>query len=314
MTTTNNRITDQSNDRKYFTQMPNIVLAKCRNPQDIALWITIKMVAGEQGECFLSTEDLAELATMSVGKAADCRKFLISAGLIVGEIRRDEGYPQPVWHLTIPDLWDENIAWCKQNHSLKDKIRKRKEFKAQLINSNTLRTTTPKEVTPEDEKSLHNVTHKEPSYCEGGISQNEGGISQNEAKNNNERTKITSSAGAKFEQKPQPPAAKQPAVKVEDDEGVIKFISYFKAKKQAFTTPNLQAAIVMAVHTYGADRAIELYDEALMRGATDLPSYVLTLARNNFERPKPKPQKSKGKLTPELAEAYKRWEASCASV
>jgi len=47
---------------------------------------------------------------------------LLDYGLLEGEIRRDPGYPQPIWHLRIPDLWPENIAWRQDHNSLIDRI------------------------------------------------------------------------------------------------------------------------------------------------------------------------------------------------
>ncbi len=109
------------------------------------------------------------------------------------------------------------------------------------------------------------------------------------------------------------PTAEQPLAKADDDDDLLKFISYFKAKKQGFTTPKLQTAVVMAIHTYGVDRAIELYDEALLRGATDLPSYVLTLARNGFTpQPVKKPASPTSKLTPEQQAGLKALQAQAA--
>jgi hypothetical protein len=84
------------------------------------------MIAGDSGECYLSTEDLATLAMMSAGKVSQCRKRLIKHGLLEGEIRRDPGYPQPVWHLSIPDLWERNLEW---RQDIGDDLKKRIEFK-----------------------------------------------------------------------------------------------------------------------------------------------------------------------------------------
>ena len=72
-----NRVTDESNDRMYFIIKPRIIKAFSRNPYDLALWDTVKDVAGEGGECYLSTDDLAALSGMSSGKASDSRKYWI---------------------------------------------------------------------------------------------------------------------------------------------------------------------------------------------------------------------------------------------
>lgn len=153
-----NKIQDDSSDRKYFIITPQIVWAQCRDPYDFTLWNVVKMVTAEKGECFLSTEDLAYLSMMSMGKVSECRKYLISVGLLAGELRKDPDYPQPVWHLRIPDLWPKNVEWRQKFDSLKQRV----AYKA-------------------NEKVLHLM---KPSPGEGGISPSEGGTSPGETKKN----------------------------------------------------------------------------------------------------------------------------------
>lgn len=117
-----NKIHDESNDKKYFIITPRIVKAYSRNPYDLALWDTIKDIAGESGECYLNTEQLAILSGMSAGKASESRKYWIELGFLKGEIRQDPGYPQPVWHITVPDLWKINIEWCENNPKIQDRV------------------------------------------------------------------------------------------------------------------------------------------------------------------------------------------------
>lgn len=117
-----NKIHDESNDKKYFIITPRIVKAYSRNPYDLALWDTIKDIAGESGECYLNTEQLAILSGMSAGKASESRKYWIDLGFLKGEIRQDPGYPQPVWHITVPDLWKKNIEWCEANPKIQDRV------------------------------------------------------------------------------------------------------------------------------------------------------------------------------------------------
>ena len=117
-----NRIKDDSGDRIYWVQTPLLIWARSLDPYDLALWFTIKAVAGEDGECILSTEDLATLSMMSVGKVSQCRSRLIELGLLEGEVRKDPEYPQPVWHLTIPDIWEDNVKWARSHKSIKAKV------------------------------------------------------------------------------------------------------------------------------------------------------------------------------------------------
>lgn len=152
------KIRDESNDRKYFIITPRIVKAYSRNPYDLALWDTIKDIAGENGECYLNTEQLAILSGMSMGKASESRKYWISIGFLKGEVRRDPGYPQPVWHLTVPDLWAQNIQWCEKHPKIADRI----GFAL-------------------SQKSLH---HMKPSPHEEGYAPHEEGCAPGETKKN----------------------------------------------------------------------------------------------------------------------------------
>jgi len=115
-------IEHDTTDRAYFAIVPHLVLHLCRKPAELALWTVIKMVAGEDGECTLSTEQLGSLSMMGSGSVSRARQALLDYGLLEGEIRRDPGYPQPIWHLRIPDLWPENIAWRQDHNSLIDRI------------------------------------------------------------------------------------------------------------------------------------------------------------------------------------------------
>lgn len=117
-----NRIVDDSEDHLYFTIVPRYVWAVARDPYDFMLWSVIKDIAGEKGECYLSTPQLATLAMMSEGKVQDCRAYLIQQGVLTGEVRQDPGYPYPVWHLSIPNVWEKNLLWAKQHITLTSRI------------------------------------------------------------------------------------------------------------------------------------------------------------------------------------------------
>jgi len=151
-----NEIKDNAGDRKYFTLTPRIVLAMCDSPFELTLWTVIKDVSGEAGECYLTTNDLAALAMMSAGKVSECRQSLIEKKLLDGELRKDPGYPQPVWHLRVPDLWGKNIEWAKKYPTIKERI--------------------------EHKNSLHLV---KPSPGEEGLTPHEEGLTPHETKKNN---------------------------------------------------------------------------------------------------------------------------------
>jgi len=161
-----NKIVDKSNDEKYFTIAPRLVWALSRSPYDYTLWCVVKDIAGTEGQCILSTPDLADLAMMSAGKVSDCRQFLLNAGLLDGELRQDPGYPQPVWHLSVPDLWKRNVEWCEKYPGLKSRVSfkfAQKESLHLVKASPGEKGVTPGEkgVTPGETKKIHKEKPKE---------------------------------------------------------------------------------------------------------------------------------------------------------
>lgn len=116
------RVKDNSADQKYFAIVPRIVSATCRDPFELAVWVTIKEVAGESGECWLSTDNLAALSGMSVGKASQARAWLIYKRLLVGEQRQRDGTGQKIWHISIPDMWAENVKFAEAHPKIDDRI------------------------------------------------------------------------------------------------------------------------------------------------------------------------------------------------
>ncbi len=186
-------IHDNSNDHKYFILTPQIVLALSRTPQDFTLWNVIKMIAAEKGECFLPTDDLAVLSMMSTGKVSDCRQYLMAVGVLEGVFKKDPGFPQPVWHITIPDIWDGNIKWRTGIDSLKDRVKQKQYITQQLKEGKQLRSFNIDKFIALDIsqylhfKSLHNMKpsqYEMASQYDRGAPQNDGGVPQNDAKKN----------------------------------------------------------------------------------------------------------------------------------
>jgi hypothetical protein len=110
---------------------------------------------------------------MSTGKVSQCRSYLIEAGLLIGNLRRDPGYPQPVWHIRIPDLWAANVEWCLTHPKISERIAFKKELSC-------------------------GEGSKELSCGEGGISPHEGGTPPHETKKNKEEQKEQHNTFAKL--------------------------------------------------------------------------------------------------------------------
>lgn len=164
------KVKNESNDRLYFTVTPRLVWALCEDPDEYTLWCVVKDIAGEDGECILSRDDLAALAMMSGGRVSQCRDSLIGKKLLHGDFRRDPGYPQAVWHLSVPDFWEANTRWARQHPKLADRV----NFKKQQAASRRMFKKEPSQ----DDAS------KEPSQDDRGVSPDDGGMSPDDAKKN----------------------------------------------------------------------------------------------------------------------------------
>jgi len=187
---TGTKVKDESQDQKYFTITPRLVWALARNPYDYTLWATIKGIAGESGECFLSTDELAILSMMSVGQAHDSRKYWMEMKMLFGDLRKDPGYPQSVWHLSIPNIWALNIEWATKFVSLKDRVQFKREQTASIRETRQKAREEAKKDEKTDPESLHTV---KASPSEGIHSPHEPEPSPSELKNihkNNHKEEI----------------------------------------------------------------------------------------------------------------------------
>jgi hypothetical protein len=117
-----NYIKNESGDAKYFVMILRLVWALCRSPYDFILWSVIKDIAGERGECYVGTRNLAKLCRMSVGKVAESREYIISQGLLTGEVRKDKMTSRDAWHITIPDLWLASTRWAETHLSMASRL------------------------------------------------------------------------------------------------------------------------------------------------------------------------------------------------
>jgi hypothetical protein len=119
------KIVNESQDQRYFTITPRLIWALSRNPYDYTFWSVVKGIAGESGECYLESSQLAVLAMMSSGQVVDSRKYWIKIGMLNGAMKKDPGFPQAVFHLSVPNIWKANLEWAEKHTGIKERI----EFK-----------------------------------------------------------------------------------------------------------------------------------------------------------------------------------------
>jgi hypothetical protein len=108
-------VNDLGDGRKYWTQIPNIVLTLGLSPYALALYVHLKRTAGDRGRCWKATSTLSEETGMSAGAVSKakvelekCRPELESRSLIVIDTDNSRsGRPRHI--ITITDIWPENF-------------------------------------------------------------------------------------------------------------------------------------------------------------------------------------------------------------
>jgi hypothetical protein len=105
------RINDESDLRKYRTELPNIIddLSLSVHAQRLYSHIKRRAGAGDGGECTAGLRGMARHCRMSLGKASQARKELLDRGLIRSrkETNRDGKFEV----VTIVDIWPANFAF-----------------------------------------------------------------------------------------------------------------------------------------------------------------------------------------------------------
>lgn len=103
---TDNYVT--SEDRKWYTMIPNIVDDMGLDPYAFRLYAHLRRVAGDTGACWQSTDTLAKHCKMGEGSVSKAKQALKAAKLIRIELRTRNG--TRYHHITIIDIWAKNMA------------------------------------------------------------------------------------------------------------------------------------------------------------------------------------------------------------
>lgn len=109
------KFVDESGDRKYFTQIPNIIIDTL-NCKEMALYIHIKRKAGDKGIFSQGKERSAEQLGISAKTHRKYLKSLINKGFIKFDGTRRYGQNRSVDVYRITDIWLENTEfYTKKN-------------------------------------------------------------------------------------------------------------------------------------------------------------------------------------------------------
>lgn len=110
------QIEDLSNDKSYFTQIPNIIYRMGLGPYVIAYYSILKSIAGDRATCFMSQKNLALLVGCSDKQISLMNKFmskpfeiLNGKSLIRLKTQKKNGEYLPNI-IQVVDIWSENMS------------------------------------------------------------------------------------------------------------------------------------------------------------------------------------------------------------
>jgi len=118
-------ILDESNDKAYFTMVPNYILNHSTGEEQ-ALYMQMKKFAGEKGKCFATLKTLAKQLKWGEHKVRlnrdklINRKWILRAGTINGKTR-------PVDAFKIVDLWKMNVDYYSKKIKVDTTLSSKKE-------------------------------------------------------------------------------------------------------------------------------------------------------------------------------------------
>jgi hypothetical protein len=102
-------IKDESNDRKYFTIVPNFILNHS-SAIDQALYLQMKRAAGENGICFMTQRTLCDKLGIGMKSLRKSLEYLCKHGWIKF-IGITPSKTRPIKTYKIVDIWNENIEY-----------------------------------------------------------------------------------------------------------------------------------------------------------------------------------------------------------
>lgn len=127
------KILDETGDRKYFTIIPNYIVNHS-TPYEQAIYLFMKRVAGENGTCWTSAQEIARKLECSRNTISKYRDKLVKRGWI--ELVGKRGRTKPTDEYRIVDLWKLNTDHyqSKKESSTIEQSPKKVEKKVQLVN------------------------------------------------------------------------------------------------------------------------------------------------------------------------------------
>ncbi len=112
-------------ERRFYFQMPNIILELDLTPHQLALYCAIRRTTDEAGRCFRSGANLASLCGMSTGSVSAAKRRLAQPFALLGSkplvrivLRPSLHGGKPCHHITPVNIWPENERHFRSPTSL----------------------------------------------------------------------------------------------------------------------------------------------------------------------------------------------------
>jgi hypothetical protein len=105
----------QTQARRFFFRVPNIVCHLGLTPYEFAVYGAIRRTAGEKGTCFMSGKTLALLCRMSTGQVSRCKTRLaapfekLGGKPLIWIVKQPSKHGGKPYHeIRVVDIWDDN--------------------------------------------------------------------------------------------------------------------------------------------------------------------------------------------------------------
>ena len=105
---------DLSSIHKYRTETPNIIFEYNLSPQEGWLYLCLKKIAGDNGNCTASIKYLENLSKIKKTKISECKKILFEKNLIKITKRFKNDGSRTTDLIQIIDLWPKNFVHFKE--------------------------------------------------------------------------------------------------------------------------------------------------------------------------------------------------------
>ena len=103
------KMIDGSGDKEFFTIIPNYI-PDHSSATDLSLYVQMKKVAGESGECFITEENLCKKMEIGKTKLRKSIKYLL-AHKWIAFVGRTRGKTRPVNTYKIENIWELNMKY-----------------------------------------------------------------------------------------------------------------------------------------------------------------------------------------------------------